>query len=566
MKQSLFYSIYLLLSLVLFSACDEVLEMEMDAPYDTSVSKSELSELMVNDPALEAEIAEGLKVWRKPGIIMEDASCNNCHAPDALDLAFFDFGDDNLFRRAEPHVGAEDAQKIIDLVHAIRKKYDIDQPKDPFEFRLMQPGPNGKVLPGKTIGEREVSFAKTVIEQQMPSFIQGEINSLEKAETALQEALSVNFQDIPVGIPFPLWASDKFHGEEFGTVDEWLPNFPSLTTSRDYTLIQNEYIKNPTEENFWAMFKASKELTSIGDTKITARKIEREKFFSMLIGQHILRNKVLGIEGFVEPRIGFRRIGYQEIADFDARNDASKLPSNHIWNVAEFSRKPKSVKPNSGKYHPESIQGEMERIGYDEFFIDGNDPNWGKKDFEHRMLASWFWVHTMFHHARHRGYFNGGVLGSKYELHSNFRQIVNNLKNGFSDEEGYATWNDRWGPRATGKHIFFAENPEQEAAIKTFKVNSSWVVLYLADKFMDNEKQAFNDDGMDGVAMATNTIRALNPERADEALAMFYDICSRNEVLIQELGKPGGEALKGDCDYYINLGHNSGDGNTHTGE
>jgi len=566
MKRFLFYSIFSMLVLILFSACDQVLELELDAPYDTSITDTELSNLMVNDPALEAQIAEGLKVWRKPGIIMESSACNNCHAPDALDLAFFDFEDENLIRRAEPHVGAADAQKIVDLIHAIRKKYGINQPEDPFEFRLMQPGPNGQVLPGNTIGEREVAFANTVIKQQMPSFMTGEITSLNDAETALQEALNVNFQDIPVGIPFPLWASDIFHGEEFGTVDEWLPNFPSLTISREYTLIQNEYIKNPTEENFWAMFNASKQLTSIGDLNITARKIEREKFFSMLIGQHVMRNKTLGISGFVEPKIGFRRIGYQEISDFDPRDDASKLPSNHLWNVAEFSRKPKSVRKNSGEYHGESIRGEMERIGYERFSIEGTNPNFGKKDFEHRMLASWFWVHTMFHHSRHRGYFNGGVLGSKYELHSNFRHIVNNLKNGFSDEEGYVTWNDRWGPRAAGKNIFFAENSEQESAIKKFKINSSWVVLYLADKFMDNKKQAFNDDGMDGVAMATNTIIAHNPERAEEARTMFYDICSRNQILIQELGKPGGEALKGDCDYYINRGHNGGSGNAHTGE
>lgn len=118
MRRFLFYSIFPLLCLFLFSACDQVLEMDMNTPYDTSISKSELSELMVNDPDLEARIAEGLEVWRKPGIILEDAACNDCHAPDALDLAFFDFGDDNIMRRAEPHVGNEDAQKIVGLIHA----------------------------------------------------------------------------------------------------------------------------------------------------------------------------------------------------------------------------------------------------------------------------------------------------------------------------------------------------------------------------------------------------------------------------------------------------------------
>lgn len=38
---------------------------------------------------------------------------------------------------------------------------------------------------------------------------------------------------------------------------------------------------------------------------------------------------------------------------------------------------------------------------------------------------------------------------------------------------------------------------------------------------------------MDGVARATNAIIAHNPERADEARAMFYDICSSTDPKIR---------------------------------
>ena len=565
MKHFLFYSLLFSLSLILFSACDEVLEMQMDAPYDASISKSELSELMVNDPALEARIAEGLEVWRKPGIIIEDAACNDCHAPDALDLAFFDFSDNNIKRRAEPHVGTEGAEKIVDLIHAIREKYKLEKLEDPHQFRLMQPG--GEVIQGNTVAEREVAFAKQVLEVQLPSLVIGEITSLEDAKAARDEALALDMQNTKIGIPLPLWSNDIFHGEGFGSPDEWLPNFPNLPTTRDYMVAQNNYIKDPTEENFWALLKSAEENTTMKHMDRIARRIERSKFLSMLIGQHILRNKALGIEGFVEPQIGFRRIGLREIPDFDARHDGGKLPSDHIWDVAELSRKPNGDKSlNTGKYHPESTQGRMERMGYEEFSIEGTAPNKQKRWLEHKMMASWWWLHLMFHHQRKTGYLMSAAMLHHYELHADYSRFVLNMKEGFSDEEGFKTWNDRWGPRGLGKEIFFAEEPQHQAVIKKFKVNSAWVTMYLAKHFMDIEKQAFNDDGMDGIARATNTIKALNPERAQEALNMFYDICSRNQILIQELGKPGGEPLKGDCDYYINRGHNGGDGNAHTGE
>src|SRR6056297_983717 len=80
---------------------------------------------------LDAIISEGLEAWRKPGVIQQGAACANCHAPDALDLAYFNFDDNTLKRRAEPHGGefscqlsGTDFKKIEKMVDALSTKFD----------------------------------------------------------------------------------------------------------------------------------------------------------------------------------------------------------------------------------------------------------------------------------------------------------------------------------------------------------------------------------------------------------------------------------------------------------
>src|SRR5438128_12593656 len=87
-------------------------------------------------------IRVGLVAWRTAGGKFNSA-CSSCHAPDAFDLAQFNFDDATIRRRALAHVDSDHATKIVALVHATRRKYHLT-PIDPMTARPFQPG--GSVL------------------------------------------------------------------------------------------------------------------------------------------------------------------------------------------------------------------------------------------------------------------------------------------------------------------------------------------------------------------------------------------------------------------------------------
>lgn len=156
-----------------------------DASLSPDTPEAELDEI----------ITEGLEGWRKPGVIQDGAACANCHAPDALDLAYFNFDDATLKRRAEPHVGqfsfqlsGSDFKKIEKMIHALRIKYDIE-PKDPMNFRPLQPG--GEVLPGNTAADRDNAFGQHLVDMGF-IFATEPVLSLQDAELHKEVWLQVN--------------------------------------------------------------------------------------------------------------------------------------------------------------------------------------------------------------------------------------------------------------------------------------------------------------------------------------------------------------------------------------
>ncbi|MDR8393936.1 hypothetical protein NC796_22470 [Aliifodinibius sp. S!AR15-10] len=279
-----------------------------------------------SDQELDRIIDEGLEAWRKPGAIQEGAACANCHAPDALDLAYFDFSSNTLKRRAEPHVSqfssqlsANDFKKIKKLVEAQRIKYGI-QPKDPMEFRPLQPG--GEVLPGNTAAERDHAFGRQLRDMEFAATTDT-VLSLEDAKQHRDAWLQVNPRRLKIGIPFNRWSEDPHHGTEHATMADWLPDLPRIPRegrAGEWYALQDAYLDNPTDENFWEMYSNVHRYTqSIFDGR--SEHFFHRKYRSVLMAQHIFRKELMGQEEFPDR---------PSLAWFPTRSDDIDNP---IWDI-----------------------------------------------------------------------------------------------------------------------------------------------------------------------------------------------------------------------------------------
>src|SRR2546423_6355107 len=107
-------------------------------------------------PVAENERAyqEGLEMWRRADL--GNNSCSFCHSFEGTELAVYNFDDETLRRRAEPHFGKAEAPKLVEFIHAVRKRYGLTRLHDPMKDRPLQPG--GQPLPGDTPQTRDLAF------------------------------------------------------------------------------------------------------------------------------------------------------------------------------------------------------------------------------------------------------------------------------------------------------------------------------------------------------------------------------------------------------------------------
>lgn len=246
-------------------------------------------------PELRAQLAS----WRTAD--RSGMACAHCHAPDAMDLALFDFPEADIRRRASFHVGLQDAENIVGLVRAVRAAHAI-VPRDRVNDRPFQPG--GRVLPGATHMERDWAFGQTLV-AKLPTLATGRVETVEQALRARDEVLRFDVRHEPVGVPFPRWSEDAFHGRERSTVNDWLPEVPPVpvdaAASADLFALHDRYIEQPTAQHLWAIQAFSEARTRPGTFAGAAAPGERAAQFgrlkhgSMLMAQHLLRMEQAGV-------------------------------------------------------------------------------------------------------------------------------------------------------------------------------------------------------------------------------------------------------------------------------
>ncbi len=248
---------------------------------------------------LELRIARGMEVYRRPG---PKGACAGCHSAAAIDMAFIGFSDANILRRAIPNIGAADAPRIVDMVHALRQLYAVDRPLHPLKFRFLQPG--HEVLPelqqsniqlgdapGAHDAARDRAFAKYLTDD-VKLLLAGEtISSLEQAVAAQKQLLELDLTQLKVGVPVELWTEDGFRGSEHNVPTEWIPMLartPAAGHETEWYQLVDAYRADASDEKLWRLYDAIPMLTSDDSAYPLAARWSRHKYESVQVASHML--------------------------------------------------------------------------------------------------------------------------------------------------------------------------------------------------------------------------------------------------------------------------------------
>jgi hypothetical protein len=155
-------------------------------------------------------------------------ACAGCHSPDGIELR--QFSREAIRRRTARHF--PDPEPILRFI----------QPPAPAEPRPFQPARS--FLSFATPVQRDAAFAKH-LKSRLPILMGRRIDSLAKAESAVDEIRAIDLFTLPIGIPFNQLSEDIANGKPHATIADWLPDTP---VSPGYA-VQDAYLASPTREN-----------------------------------------------------------------------------------------------------------------------------------------------------------------------------------------------------------------------------------------------------------------------------------------------------------------------------
>ena len=323
----------------------------------------------------------GLKAWRTAGDVDQNA-CVNCHAADPMDLAFIGYTDSQIYRRSFSHTsmaGQATIDAIVDMVHAMRAKYNIVQPPDPAQYRPFQPG--GAVLPGNTPALRDQAFGQEL--KDMGLRLMGTpINSVADAKQAWTELAALNLRTLKVGVPLNKYTEDIFNNDgvnvpcpdkhmcdDHGTIADWITDTAVLTagTSTAAFAAEDAYLANPTMATLKAVLLAlPRDETSWF----------KHKYSAVMLANYMFRQQAAG-DPNLDKFVAANPIPFP----IDAQSGALL---NSIWmvgaNQRDFIHNVGATLPTGGgkfSVPPETLPG-----------LTRNDAN----EQLQRIIVPWFWL------------------------------------------------------------------------------------------------------------------------------------------------------------------------------
>lgn len=341
---------------------------------------------ILNEDALRNIIDSALPSWRK--LDANGASCASCHAPDGFDLAWVGFSRETILRRARPHVPEGDAVAIANMIQAHRLLHDIPQ-RDPLEFRPFQPG--GRVLPGETSAERDLAFAVELARRGF-SIVTERIETLEQARAAANQLVEADLTELPCGIPFNRWSEDIHHGSEHGTLGDWMPDLPHRVkpgAQLAWRNLENRYLSDPSEENFWALWDGAHDLLEPQATG-PFRELVTHKYRAALIAQHEFRMEATGGPALASGGpMAFvaHPLAYEPDDEPGRFKELVPNPAWHIGEVANFYR------TNYYSYEELGVPSQVQQ---------GLAPDTDSRDQMAHLHLPWTWLGWLHDRGRQR--------------------------------------------------------------------------------------------------------------------------------------------------------------------
>lgn len=356
-------------------------------------------------------------------------SCASCHGADFFDLARIGSTDSDIKRRATTDGATEaEANALVAAVRAMRSQYKMPA-TNARTFRPFQPGgqqllPDLKSDPTNVANiKRDIAFAENVAKLTPTLTGVTRIATIQQARQAREEMLdiargtnlaksnpqSVQLRDLPIGIAYPLWSSDKFHGTAEGSLNDWVADvgmIPKPGRKVEWEALQNAYLANPSNANFWAMYGAVDELLQVATplSACTATKSPlacenihvgmRHKFGSVLIGQQSLRIGVVGRRAdgdFMQGAIAFSYLDqtpYLSVKNISNWGGHAMLPADP-WNVGDkLGRGALSVQLNGN----ERLGEVTTALGLPAFVVGSIDADKIIKAEREDIRLPWMWL------------------------------------------------------------------------------------------------------------------------------------------------------------------------------
>lgn len=515
-----------------------------------------------------ADYRAGLAMWRAP---RTKGACMSCHGPDFFDLARTGALDVDLRRRAlNDGTSNAEAQALVTAVGLVRAAHKLPA-ENPRQFRPLQPG--GALLAGSSNIERDLAFASELA-RFMPTLTSTtRIDSLSAAKRARDEFLAIDFAQLKIGIPFPLWSADRFHDAREGTLNDWVADLsrePKPEQKAAWIVLQDTYLADPSDANFWRLYFAVGDLTqaatSINPTdpgdRVKAERFTELKFRSALIGQHALRTAALGRNDFMRGQVPFSYLAAQEPWRTTFANKSAsgvlderipKFLPNPMWEVGDTTRKGfetgAGAKGQLGSIGSADLMVDRLRLlGYPQFVLESVDPTVKADAQSADLRLAWFMLGVRFDPSLQRisqsnatlvgEYLQTDLSSQDYFIHRVFQEGLREVTRSYRPEASLGTspafnlyyayfsmYNrhlpSRWNSADNASVSADLKN-RQLAAYKRITANFFRMCLYLHEEALDSGKIApYGTSTKDGAYQNIQDFfnYADQPERnADDAL------------------------------------------------